>query len=113
MNNVDVAMELISETLRQSTLLLSVFMFFVMIVIVLFGCVIYLCEGGTFTVTSDYPMGAYLRYIFKCIYICLYIHMMYICIMYIYIYYVYIYIYTMAYIYYVSMYIYTYGGPLQ
>jgi hypothetical protein len=64
MKNVDVAMELISETLRQSTLLLSVFMFFVMIVIVLFGCVIYLCEGGTFTVNSDYPMGAYLRYSF-------------------------------------------------
>jgi len=61
MKNVDVAMELISETLRQSTLLLSVFMFFVLIVVALFGCVIYLCEGGDFTVNSDYPMGAYLR----------------------------------------------------
>jgi hypothetical protein len=98
MKNVDVAMELISETLRQSTLLLSVFMFFVMIVIVLFGCVIYLCEGGTFTVTSDYPMGAYLRY-----FIYIYIYIMYIC----------IYIQWGIYIYYVYEYIYTYGGPLQ
>lgn len=61
MKNVDVARELISETLRQSALILSVFMFFVTIIIILFGCIIYLCEGGTFTVNSDYPHGAYLR----------------------------------------------------
>lgn len=61
MKNVDVARELISETLRQSTLILSVFMFFVMIIITLFGCIIYLCEGGTYTVNSLHPLGAYLR----------------------------------------------------
>ena len=62
MKNVDVARELITETLRQSTLILSVFMFFVFIIIILFGCLIFLCESGTFTVNSDYPKGAYLRY---------------------------------------------------
>lgn len=61
MRNVDVARELISETLRQSTLILSVFMFFVIIVITLFGCIIYLCEGGVFTVTTENPYGAYYR----------------------------------------------------
>jgi Ion transport protein len=61
LKNVDVASELILETLSGASLLLSVFMFFVMVVVILYGCVIYLVEGGTFMVTSDYPNGAYLR----------------------------------------------------
>lgn len=61
MKNVDVAKGLITETLRQSAFILSVFLFFVMIIITLFGCLIYLCEGGTYTITDDYPNGAYLR----------------------------------------------------
>ena len=61
MKNVDVARGLISETLRQSALILSVFLFFVMIIVILFGCLIYFCERGTFTVDSEYPDGAYLR----------------------------------------------------
>jgi hypothetical protein len=61
MKNVDVALELIIETLRQSTLILSVFMFFVFILIVLGGCIIYLCEAGDYTVSADYPHGEYLR----------------------------------------------------
>jgi Ion transport protein len=61
LRNVDVASELIIETLSGASLLLSVFMFFVMVVVILFGCLIYLAEGGTFTVNSDYPDGAYLR----------------------------------------------------
>lgn len=61
MKNVDVAKGLIMETLRQSAFILSVFLFFVMIIITLFGCLIYLCEGGKYTITSEYPNGAYLR----------------------------------------------------
>jgi Ion transport protein len=61
LKNVDVASELILETLSGASLLLSVFMFFVMVVVILFGCLIYLAEGGTFMVTHDYPDGAYLR----------------------------------------------------
>ena len=61
LKNVDVARDLICETLKQSALILSVFLFFVMVIIILFGCLIYLCEGGTYTVNSDYPKGAYLR----------------------------------------------------
>ena len=61
LKNVDVARDLICETLKQSALILSVFLFFVMVIIILFGCLIYLCEGGTYTVNSDYPRGAYLR----------------------------------------------------
>jgi Ion transport protein len=61
LKNVDVASELIIETISGASLLLSVFMFFVMVVVILFGCLIYLAEGGTFTVNSEYPDGAYLR----------------------------------------------------
>ena len=61
LKNVDVARDLICETLKQSALILSVFLFFVMVIIILFGCLIYLCEGGTYIVNSDYPRGAYLR----------------------------------------------------
>ena len=52
---------LIGMTLRNSSQVLIVFLFFVMIIIILFGCVIYLCESGTYTVNNDYPEGAYLR----------------------------------------------------
>jgi Ion transport protein len=61
LKNVDVARDLIFEALKQSALILSVFLFFVVVIIILFGCLIYLCEGGTYTVNSEYPRGAYLR----------------------------------------------------
>ena len=61
LNNADVATSLISETMREATTMLSVFLFFVVIVIVFFGCLVYLIESGTYTVNSTYPNGAYLR----------------------------------------------------
>ena len=61
LKNVDVAMDIIWETLRKSSLLLSTFLFFIIILYILMGCLIYLAEQGTFTVTQQYPNGAYLK----------------------------------------------------
>ena len=61
LKNVDVAVDLIWATIHQSSLLLTVFCFFMIVVVILFGCFIYLAEQGTFQVTNDYPNGAYLR----------------------------------------------------
>ena len=60
--NADVAMHLISETVTQATVLLSVFLFCALVTIIFFGCLIYLVEGGHYTVDSSYPEGAYLRF---------------------------------------------------
>ena len=43
---MDVAIDLILATLTQASLMLSVFLFFVMIIVILFGCLIYLAEQG-------------------------------------------------------------------
>ena len=61
LNNSDVATSLISETMYQAATMLSVFLFFVLVSIVFFGCLIYFFEAGTYTVNSTYPHGAYLR----------------------------------------------------
>jgi hypothetical protein len=60
LKNVDVAVELIFLTLSQSTLMLSVFMFFIAVILILFGCLQYMAQQGTFTVNQNYPNGAYL-----------------------------------------------------
>lgn len=59
LKNVDVTLALIAITIQKSTQTLVVFMFFVMMTSILFGCVIFMCEQGTFTVNIDYPDGAY------------------------------------------------------
>ena len=51
LKNVDVAIDLILATLTQASLMLSVFLFFVMIIIILFGCLIYVAEQGKEIVT--------------------------------------------------------------
>jgi hypothetical protein len=76
LKNVDVAMDLIWATLEQSSLMLSVFMFFVMVVVVLFGCLFYIAEQGEFTVNETYPNGECfslggLGHGFACFFVCL------------------------------------------
>ena len=61
LKNVDVAMEIILITLKKSTLMLTVFMFFSVVFMVLMGCLVYIAEQGTFTVNAQYPNGAYLK----------------------------------------------------
>ena len=61
LKNANAAADLIKETMVQATTLLGVFLFFVIIIIIFFGFLIYLVESGTFTVNQDYPNGAYLR----------------------------------------------------
>ena len=61
LKNVEVTLGMLAVTVVNSFQILAVFMFFVIICIVLFGCVIYLAEAGEFMVTKDYPAGAFLR----------------------------------------------------
>lgn len=61
LKNVDVAAQIIAATITEGSLILSVFCFFVMIVVILFGCIIFLAEQGTFAVNVQYPNGAYIR----------------------------------------------------
>ena len=53
LEKVDVAADLIAETMRQSLLLLTVFMFFVVMYIALFGCLIFLLEQGMFALITS------------------------------------------------------------
>lgn len=59
--NAEVATSLIYETISQAATILSVYVSFVMITVILFGCLIYIVEQGNFTVNMNYPNGAYLR----------------------------------------------------
>lgn len=61
LKNVDVTIELLSLTVQNSAQILAVFLFFVIITVILFSCIIYLCESGEFMVTVEFPAGAYLR----------------------------------------------------
>ena len=53
LKNVNVMVDLIIATMVQSYLLLSVFLFFVFIIIILFGCLIFIAEQGDFTVNEE------------------------------------------------------------
>lgn len=55
LEKVDVAADLIAETMRQSLLLLTVFLFFVVMYIALFGCLIFLLEQGTVCLFPLHP----------------------------------------------------------
>ena len=61
MKSVNVAIDLISVTLQQAFFMLSIFSFFGLVSVVIFGSIIYICERGDFTVTAEYPNGAFLR----------------------------------------------------
>ena len=50
LKNVDVMIDLMLATLSQASLLLNVFLFAVMIVVIIFGCLVYIAEQGVFTV---------------------------------------------------------------
>ena len=52
---------LLSKTLSKSIPILIPLCVFVALIILLFGCIIYLVEQGKFTVNTTYPEGAYLR----------------------------------------------------
>ena len=60
LKNVDVAIDLILATLTQASLMLSVFLFFVMIIVILFGCLIYLAEQGKEGEVFDLRLYSYL-----------------------------------------------------
>ena len=53
--------QLIARTVKKSLPALSLLLFFSSLGVILFGCLIYFAEQGTFTVNDDYPSGRYLR----------------------------------------------------
>ena len=55
LKNVDVMIDLMLATLSQASLLLNVFLFAVMIVVIIFGCLVYIAEQGVFTVIINLP----------------------------------------------------------
>ena len=60
-DEIAVTTELIFETLKQSGAVLSVFLFFALIAIILISGIIYTLEQGVFIVSADYPRGEFLR----------------------------------------------------
>ena len=53
--------DLIVETMVVSLPALGILFTFVVLGMILFGSIIYACEGGTFQATEQYPEGEYLR----------------------------------------------------
>ena len=52
---------ILSDTLAASLPALGIMLFFMLVVTLLFGSLIYYAEEGTFMVTEEYPDGAYFR----------------------------------------------------
>lgn len=52
---------LLAETIRESLPALSLLCFFTLLLVVLFGSLVFFAEGGLYTVSVDFPEGAYLR----------------------------------------------------
>ena len=57
----NVGSRLIAQTVRESIPALSLLMFFTLLLVVLFGSLVFFAEGGVYTISPDYPDGAYLR----------------------------------------------------
>lgn len=53
--------QLLVETLQVAWAVLAVFVFFSLLITVLFGSIMFFFEAGTYTISADYPEGAYLR----------------------------------------------------
>ena len=56
-----VGLQILRGTLNEATNLLTVFLFIVLIIQIIFGCLICLCEKGKFEINSDAPHGDYYR----------------------------------------------------
>ena len=59
--NIHVMTQLLQKTCIAAWPVVAVFMFFSFLIVILFGCIIFILEQGTFTVNADYPHGAYIR----------------------------------------------------
>lgn len=60
--SVRVGLKIIQKALTQSIPALSILTFLTLLLVLLFGSLIFFFEGGKFTVNDDYPEGAYLRW---------------------------------------------------
>ena len=59
--NIHVMTQLLQETCLAAWPVVAVFMFFSFLIVILFGCIIFILEQGTFTVNAEFPQGAYIR----------------------------------------------------
>jgi len=57
----NVGTRLLVETIKESIPALSLLTFFTLLLVVLFGSLVFFAEGGQYTISTDYPEGAYLR----------------------------------------------------
>ena len=57
----NVGTRLLVETVKESIPALSLLCFFTLLLVVLFGSMVFFAEGGQYTISSDFPDGAYLR----------------------------------------------------
>ena len=60
--NVRVGLKIIQKALMASLPALSILSFLTLLLVLLFGSLIYFCEGGDFTVNAANPEGAYVRW---------------------------------------------------
>ena len=61
MGKSSTGVRIIIKTMKKASAALAIVMFFIPLGIIFFGSLIYLFEGGTYTVDSEYPDGAYVR----------------------------------------------------
>lgn len=57
----NVGTRLLVETVKESIPALSLLCFFTLLLVVLFGSMVFFAEGGQYTISPDFPDGAYLR----------------------------------------------------
>ena len=57
----NVAASLLQEAVRKAWPVVGLFLFYGILALVLMGCIMYICERGTYTVSKEYPDGVWLR----------------------------------------------------
>ena len=60
--NMKKFLAVLATTFRNSTTALSILLFFVMLLVILFAAITFIVEQGEFVVTSDFPEGTYVRW---------------------------------------------------
>ena len=57
----NVTASLLQEAVRKAWPVLGLFLFYGTLALVLMGCIMYICEKGTYTVSVEYPSGVWIR----------------------------------------------------
>ena len=57
----NITAKLLQEAVRNSWPVLGLFLFYGVLTLVLMGCIMYICEQGSYTISAEYPHGAWTR----------------------------------------------------